>query len=62
MGQHWYNDTAKPDLCCGSVPNGVDVATILHDINGSHVWPAPAQAIVNNAGRRTGFRELPQYL
>ena len=52
VGEHWYNDTHKPDLCCGSIPEGVDVATVLHDINGSQAWPAPAQAIINNAGRR----------
>ena len=51
VGQHWYNDTGKPDLCCGSVPKGVDVATVLHDIKGSQVWPSQAQAIIENAGR-----------
>ena len=52
VGKHWYNDTHRPDLCCGSIPEGADEDAVIIDINGSASWPAPAQRIVDNAGRR----------
>lgn len=56
VGEHWYNDTHKPDLCCASIPEGVNVSTVMHELGPGEAWPAPAQAIIANAGRRTGGR------
>jgi hypothetical protein len=53
VGEHWYNDTHGPDLCCGSIPKGVNVSTVMHKLGPGEPWPAEALAVIANAGRRT---------
>ena len=57
MGSIFYNDTGKPNLCCGAVPAGeTNAPSFAHELDPEQpdaTWPAAAQAIVDNAGRRT---------
>ena len=52
VGEHWYNDPHKPDLCCGSIPHGVNVSTVMHALEPGEAWPPQAAAIIANSGRR----------
>ena len=52
IGQHWYNDSEAPSLCCGALPKGANVSDYVHRLAPGAPWPAPAQAIIDNAGCR----------
>jgi hypothetical protein len=46
----YYNNTHNASLCCGAVPEGAPWPA--HELGSGEAWPAEAQAIIDNAGRR----------
>ena len=59
LSAEFWGPTARPrykdrELCCGALPKGADVSDYAHRLGPCAPWPAPAQAIIDNAGCRTG--------
>ena len=59
VGEHWYNDTHSPDLCCGSIPKGVNVSTVMHKLPPGDAWPEAARPAQNPCRLARGPHSIP---